>query len=251
MKIALCIQGSFGVEALHKLFATGIKPEQIEVFTPEAKSNRPFITALDYYHIKPTIVTKGLLELQTRLEQQSFDLLLSISFPFIFKDNILRHFLPKINLHPGLLPNYRGCFSVPWSIINNEKFIGYTYHLIDAGVDTGPIVYQEKIARTNGITAFQAFHLIMRKAIEKLDVIVFDHAKLRDAYKTQAGSEGKYYPKQLPFNGIIDPTWSLDEIERFIAAMYFPPHMPAVYIVNDQTYPIISLAEYMSINAKN
>jgi methionyl-tRNA formyltransferase len=56
--------------------------------------------------------------------------------------------LPKkgaLNLHPSLLPKYRGMAPQHWPIINAEKFTGISIHFIDSGIDTGNIVYQKKI----------------------------------------------------------------------------------------------------------
>lgn len=44
-----------------------------------------------------------------------------------------------INIHPGKLPSFRGVQPVFWTLLKNEKEIGVSVHLIDAGIDTGPI----------------------------------------------------------------------------------------------------------------
>ena len=54
--------------------------------------------------------------------------------------------LGGINYHPSLLPKYRGGSAINWAVINGEKETGVTIHAIDEGVDTGPILLQEKIA---------------------------------------------------------------------------------------------------------
>ncbi len=47
-----------------------------------------------------------------------------------------------INVHPGLLPEYRGCTAVEWSLFNNDK-VGNTAHFMDEEYDTGPIILSE------------------------------------------------------------------------------------------------------------
>lgn len=49
-----------------------------------------------------------------------------------------------LNIHPGLLPAVRGAFPQAWSLLKDQPF-GCTAHFIDSGVDTGPIVLQERI----------------------------------------------------------------------------------------------------------
>ena len=50
-----------------------------------------------------------------------------------------------INYHPSLLPKFRGGSAINWAIINGETETGVTIHFIDEGVDTGPILLQEKV----------------------------------------------------------------------------------------------------------
>lgn len=49
------------------------------------------------------------------------------------------------NLHASLLPNYRGAAPINWTIINGEKESGVTTFLIDHKIDTGNILFREKI----------------------------------------------------------------------------------------------------------
>src|ERR1700720_1218355 len=51
-----------------------------------------------------------------------------------------------INLHASLLPKYRGAAPINWAIGNGETTTGLTAMRIDAGMDTGEILLQEKIA---------------------------------------------------------------------------------------------------------
>lgn len=47
-----------------------------------------------------------------------------------------------VNVHPGLLPEYRGCSAVEWAIYNDDK-VGNTAHFMAEGYDTGPIIFSE------------------------------------------------------------------------------------------------------------
>lgn len=50
-----------------------------------------------------------------------------------------------INLHPSLLPKYRGAAPIQWALINGETETGVTLMLLDAGEDTGDIICAERI----------------------------------------------------------------------------------------------------------
>jgi len=70
------------------------------------------------------------------------DLIISIRFGQIFKSAIIK--IPKygiLNLHSGILPNYRGVLASFWAILNGEKKIGTTLHYVtDSTIDTGKII---------------------------------------------------------------------------------------------------------------
>jgi folate-dependent phosphoribosylglycinamide formyltransferase PurN len=52
-----------------------------------------------------------------------------------------------INIHAGITPRYRGSHGAYWALANNDKEnCGITVHLVDAGIDTGNILFQEKIS---------------------------------------------------------------------------------------------------------
>jgi len=47
-----------------------------------------------------------------------------------------------VNVHPGVLPAYRGCSCVEWAIYNDDK-VGNTAHFMTAGYDEGPVIMSE------------------------------------------------------------------------------------------------------------
>lgn len=51
-----------------------------------------------------------------------------------------------INIHASLLPRYRGAAPINWAIMRGEAETGITTFLIDAGMDTGPILIREALA---------------------------------------------------------------------------------------------------------
>src|ERR1041384_4007416 len=93
----------------------------IAVITPHlSKSNSRFEnvikTALKY-GVKVINVTKD--DLNSKLENIEFDLLISCGFSYIIAPSVLKNKL-AINVHPTLLPAYRGFRSGPFQIINGE-----------------------------------------------------------------------------------------------------------------------------------
>ena len=86
-----------------------------------------------------------------RLQATAPDLILSIRFGLIIRDDIIA--LPKhgiINLHSGVLPQYRGVMATYRAMVNGDKDIGSTLHFIsDSGIDTGRILSVAKMPLNN------------------------------------------------------------------------------------------------------
>lgn len=82
-----------------------------------------------------------------RLESLSVDMLLSVNCNKRLKKDVIafpRHGV--LNIHNALLPAYRGLMPLVHAIANREPVVGVTVHLIDAKLDTGPIIQQERVA---------------------------------------------------------------------------------------------------------
>ena len=74
------------------------------------------------------------------------DLLLSFDYGRIFGPKFLALFpLGGINLHPSLLPKYRGCTPVPAAILNGDKSLGITVQKLALQTDEGDILAQTEI----------------------------------------------------------------------------------------------------------
>ena len=85
---------------------------------------------------------------QEKLQSFDPDLIISIRYGTIIQSAVIA--IPRfgvLNLHSGILPQYRGVMATFWAMLNSDKHIGCTLHyIIDGTIDTGPIVsiYQKK-----------------------------------------------------------------------------------------------------------
>lgn len=129
--------------------------------------------------------------------------------------------LGGVNLHPSLLPKYRGCFSAPWAIINQEIETGITYHFMNDHFDDGNIILQKRLSIEPSDTGYSLFHKLIdlgvRNLAEAMYAVVVDGSK----GEPQRG-EKSYFRRQVPYHGMIDPTWDERRIDAFIRALEFP-----------------------------
>ena len=74
------------------------------------------------------------------------DLVVSAGFMKILGPQFLSRFPGRVvNTHPALLPAFPGAHAVPDTLAYGVRVTGCTVHLVDAGMDTGPILAQEAV----------------------------------------------------------------------------------------------------------
>lgn len=69
--------------------------------------------------------------------------------------------LGTYNLHGSLLPQYRGAAPINWAVINGEKESGVTTFFIDKEIDTGRILFHEKVSISNDMSVGELHDLLM------------------------------------------------------------------------------------------
>ncbi len=78
-----------------------------------------------------------------------------------------------VNVHPSLLPKYRGPSPMNWAIAEGDATTGVTIMLLDAGMDTGPILSQTSI----GLDSDETMETLMAKAHEQGVPLLVDALK--------------------------------------------------------------------------
>jgi len=94
------------------------------------------------------------LEFIKQLRDFSPDLIVVVAFGQILPKALLE--IPRngcVNVHASLLPKYRGAAPINWAIIRGERETGITTMLMDEGMDTGPILLQERLPIESDDTA--------------------------------------------------------------------------------------------------
>ncbi len=132
--------------------------------------------------------------------------------------------LGTINLHGSLLPNYRGAAPINWAVINGEKETGVSTFFLQQEIDTGKIIYQEKIQMDENETAGDIHDKLMHigaqlilktvKAIENGAYPQIDQSAL-----TEADEKIKLAPKIFKQDCRIDWSRSADEIHNQIRGL--------------------------------
>lgn len=220
-RVILCGYHWTGCKALQLLLSHGC---EVFVYTHKTENSCPDLEGLCIKQNVPYTLDK------ITADNLPFkpDLICSIYYRFIIGKEVIDSVNGKIfNLHPALLPKYRGCSSLSWAMINGESECGFTFHYIDPHCDTGPIILQKRMP----IEAFDTqLTLYNRLMFESMACFLEACSLVMDGYKGEP-QQGvpSLYKRGCPYNGEIDPAWTDDQIERFIRAMIYPPYKPASF----------------------
>lgn len=152
---------------------------------------------------------------------------LSVGFGLILPPAFLRHIRVCINVHGTLLPKYPGARSLNWVIARGETQSGVTVHIVDAGVDTGPIVLQ----RAFPLSPFETGASLARKTRDFEPQVVVDALARFEKHGpaiAKAQTAGERLPDRVPNHSRIDPNKSLIDLIDAIRAAD-PDHYPAFF----------------------
>lgn len=101
-----------------------------------------------------------------------------------------------VNVHPGVLPKYRGCTAVEWSIFNGDD-VGNTAHFMDQGYDTGPIIHAERYPDLAGrpYTEIRREVTLRAAALAARSLRAIADGQVTPATaRAQTEAEGQYWP---------------------------------------------------------
>jgi methionyl-tRNA formyltransferase len=152
------------------------------------------------------------------------DIGLTVGFRFLLAPTTLH--VPGhgwLNLHSSLLPAYRGRAPVNWAILEGERELGATLHVIDEGVDTGDVVYQERFELADDedvADALRKLDVAYTRLIEK----ALAAARQGQLPRTpMPAGETRVWPRRTPDDGEIDWNRPAAEIVRLVRAVA-PPY---------------------------
>jgi methionyl-tRNA formyltransferase len=140
--------------------------------------------------------------------------------------------IATVNIHPSLLPKYRGPNPYMQTILHGEEFSGVTIHLMDEQYDSGAILKQEQIRIFDNDTSKELRERTTRKAreliyefIRDLNEKILTPVKQDDRYAT-------YFPHITGEEMMLDFTMQTSvEISRTIRALH--PFLPSYITYNN------------------
>jgi methionyl-tRNA formyltransferase len=154
------------------------------------------------------------------------------SKPAVIYSFSYRHLIPEsvlalaplgaFNLHPSLLPAYRGRAPVNWVLVNGERETGVTLHHMVARADAGDIVGQRAVTIDDNDNALTLYRKLVPMGVELIEEL---HPKIVAGSAPRRKmdiAKGSYFGRRKPEDGRIDWRWPARRIFNLVRAVTHP-----------------------------
>ena len=204
------------------------------------------VAELAQSHDIPVLSPKKLSNIEQDLRDLQPDIAILAAYGRIIPQRIIDIFMPAgiINIHPSLLPCYRGSTTIETAIIQGDTTTGVSIMQLTAGMDEGPVYMQESIKLTGHETKFELYEHLSKRGAELLFSVLPDIVSGEMQPIPQRTDGVSYTTPLMKSTGIIDPTTDTAEhIERKIRAYLGFPKSHISYRGNDVIVTSASVIE--------
>jgi len=222
-KIIFFGEDVFSLRALEGLYNNSeMQISFVVILGPLSRSGQKllnFVIKRNIPHEVVSVISNSLIE---KLVGYDFDFITSCHFQRIIPVSLLKKAkVAAINLHPSLLPKYRGLTPHHWALYNGDARTAITVHIMDEQVDNGEIVVQETIQ----IDPDMYIYDLQKVFLSSYSRILQEAVKLlaQDPQNTypQIG-EPSYFARATQEDARILETDSVTRATRKIRAFSFP-----------------------------
>ena len=218
-KIIFIGTSQFAVPALKSLIEN--KYNLIYVITrPDKPTPSPIKQTALEYNIK-ILQPEKISDIASKILDLKPDLIITAAYGQIIPKDILN--TPKfnsLNLHPSLLPKYRGPSPIQTAILNNDKTTGITIMLMDEKMDHGPIISQIEIKINDQFNYQTLEKKLSQEAADLLIKTLPQYFQNKIKPKPQKEEKASYTKILTRQDGKINWQQTAQEIERKIRAFY-------------------------------
>ena len=154
MKILFMGSSDISQESLEKIYDKGFEICGVVTNTdkPAGRGKKIFVNPVKIFAnekslpvFQPEKLRKNI-EFENEIKKINPDLTVVVSYGKILPKSFLE--IPKfgtINLHPSMLPKYRGPAPIQWAVLNGDKKTGVSIMYLDEGMDSGDIIEQKEV----------------------------------------------------------------------------------------------------------
>ena len=154
-----------------------------------------------------------------RLSALQADIFLSVCFPRRLPAQLLQLAgTACLNIHPSLLPAYRGPAPIFWQFRGGEGDLGVTLHALSDELDAGPVLAQHSVALSDGLHHGEIGWRLGRVGADLFERAIPRLTTSRQNYTAQDTSAASYYPLPKAEDFVLDSQWSSRRAYNFMCA---------------------------------
>jgi len=145
------------------------------------------------------------------------DLFIAVGYTNILKSQILS--IPRIlavNFHASLLPAYRGKHPVFWCLRNGEKWSGLSVHVMDAGIDTGDILYRVRVRVRKDDSVSRLYDRIMVESVKLVKRMIEDAENGSLRRRPQFKEGASYFSSVTKEDFRLDWSGDAEKLSRWV-----------------------------------
>jgi len=171
------------------------------------------------------------------IKKMKTDLIIVFSYGLILPKQVIE--APKygcINIHPSLLPKWRGPSPVQYSLLHNEKETGFCFMEMEEGIDTGDILFKRKINIFRNDNSLTLLNKISTEAGSYLETIIKEIIDNKIVKIKQDHSKATYSHKIDKKDAVID--FKEEALKIFGKIRAFSPNPCARCYINGEIVKI-------------
>ncbi|MDH5326918.1 MAG: formyltransferase family protein [Gammaproteobacteria bacterium] len=221
---------------LQSLLAKGIRIDQVILAKPSAQHfmDIPVLNAGEYHRVElecrrlniriSTIPDPATFKLEiSKLEQgncntfwrQAPDFLVTACFPYLLPQRLINMAqVAALNLHPSLLPGYRGPHPVFWQLRHGANTVGISLHFLEPEVDAGALLAQSTVDLSFDCSHDNISEKIGKQGVELLSAVLTRPQDFTPIAQTHGIS---YYPAPTAVDFELDLSWTAQHAFNFMS----------------------------------
>ena len=179
------------------------------------------------------------------LNTPNVDLAVSVQYHEILKTQHIKHAGLIVNLHMAPLPEYRGCNQFSFAIIDGASTFGTTIHLLEEGIDSGPIIAERRFSIPPDIWVSKLYELTFKESVElfrETFPILLEAQPEAVAQETLLAARGSqlHFRREIEELKCLDLSWDKARLEKHIRATYMPGFAPPYFVCAGKTFNIVT-----------
>lgn len=142
-----------------------------------------------------------------------------------------------INVHLGLVQDYRGCYPTTFPIIDGKSIAGATIHEMTSLIDGGKVYAQAKVSVDSSDTGKTLYYKCTGAAI---DLFKKEWPSIKSGEKRplKITVTPRYHKRSEFPNHEIKLSWNRSKIDRYVRALTFPPFPRPYFVIDGKKFEI-------------